>query len=962
MGRGPDPRGERIVGRDAELARIGEFVAAAEDRDAPITLLVVGEAGSGKSTLLEAAAKEAAALGRRVLSCAGHEGERELVFAGLHQLLMPLLPEARELSGPQRDALLGAFGLVGAGGGGEQGRPDRLLINLAVLTLVAEAAYRQPVLIVVDDLQWLDASSLDAISFLARRTTGEPVTVLAGVRADYGGDPFGADSARLAVAPLTDAAAGHLLDAQPCPPRGRLRAQILRQAAGNPLALVELARATADSPELIHYEVPGVLPLTDRLEGVFAHRVAGLPQATRRALLFAAAADAPDTPAALLAASAFEGVPASGGPMLPRVPADGAPAGPDHGTNPWPAAEEAGLIRLADGHLTFRHPLMRSAVYRAAPFAARREAHLALAAALSGDPERRAWHMAAATLTPDERIAQALVDTADRARARGGYRVAAAALERAAELSPGPRARARRLLDASGLAVRAGEPYQVERLTARVVAATDDPALLTEAALRTGWALAATTRQKAALVHLLPLAGSLAATDPAAALDAVGHAAAVIHGTGDETYRHAALDLLARLPADVGEDATHAWARACCDPLGDRSGHLERLERASATTGHGPDRLTLLGATAWLLDLAPAAVRLLTAVQDRLQRVTRAGSHAGLGQVLSLVLFETGAWDAASTAAEDARRVAAEHGLDMAGRTATCVSAALLALRGDTEPARRLADRAMAGVDPVESRALDVRVRTVRAAVAAVEGNHPLEYELLRGLFTQGPEPRPTHYHASCYGVGDLAAAALRVGKARECAAVVASVERWAGDRPSPRLAALVSRARALLAPENEAERYFREALAEPEGAQWPLERALVLLEFGEWLRRRRRTGEARQELTRALTVLERLGARPWADRATAELRACGVRVGGDRAAGPDRLTAQQLQIARLAATGLTNRQIGERLLLSARTVGFHLYQVFPKLGVTTRAQLRDALDELENPRQTGERDARYGP
>ncbi|MET8564551.1 AAA family ATPase [Streptomyces flaveolus] len=955
---GPDTGDDvpRIVGRDAELTRIRRFLAASEDRDAPVALLIAGDAGSGKSTLLDAAARGAAARGRRVLRCAGHEGEQELIFAGLHQLLQPLLPHVRELPGPQRDALLGAFGLTGAA---QSRADDRLMVNLAVLTLLSEAAYRQPVLVVVDDLQWLDACSLDAISFLARRIAGEPVTVLAGTRGGFVGEPFGPECVRMDVPPLSDVDAERLLDAQPHPPRGSLRAQILLQSAGNPLALVELTRATAGSrpPSLVG--APDPLPLTARLEGVFAERMAGLPPSTRRALLFAAAADAPGMPAARLAALADPWRAGTAQPCAGEHDPGAGPAADDAVAaartgvpDVWGAAEEAGLVRVTDGRVAFRHPLMRSAVYRTATFAARREVHLALAEALADDPDRRAWHMAAATLVPDESIARTLADTADRARRRGGYRVAATALERAAELSPDARRRARRLLEASELAVRAGDPYWVKRLTAGAVAATDDPALLTEAALRTGWALAATARQKAALSHLLPLARSLVGTDPMAALDAIGHAAAVIHDTGDETYRGEVLDLLARLPADVGDESTQAWARACCDPFGDRRAQVELLERVAEAPGPGPDRLTALGATAWILDRTASAVRLLSAARDQMHRVTVTGSHAVLGHTLALAQFESGDWDGASMSAEDTRRVAGEHGLDMAGRTAGYVGAAVLVLRGDARRARDLIDRVVVGAQPAVSRALDVRVRTVRAAVAAVEGNHPLEYELLRGLFTAGPDPRPTHYHLSYYGIGDLVAAAVRVGKADEAAPVLEAVERRLAGRMTPRLALLVSRARALLAPGRAAEEYFRAATADPAGEQWPFERALLLLDFGEWLRRRRRTGEARTELSRALAVFERLGARPRAARATAELQACGVSVRGEQTAGQGvgQLTAQQLQIARLAATGLTNRQIGERLLLSARTVGFHLYQVFPKLGVSTRAQLRDALDRLENP------------
>ncbi|MGX1364858.1 DNA-binding CsgD family transcriptional regulator [Streptomyces canus] len=911
-----------IIGREAELSRLRAFLAPAR-REGPPTLAVLGEAGSGKSALLEAAAEDASERGFRVLRCSGHEGERELVFAGLHQLLEPVFAGVGDLPAAQRHALLSAFGFGETDRRPDQDRPERLLINLAVLTLLSDVAVRQPVLLLVDDAQWLDACSLDALAFVARRLPGEPVVLLLGVRGDAAPRQFGQDVVRLPVRPLDAKAAERLLDSQPRPPQRQLKEHILRQAAGNPLALVELARATAGSSPISLTGPADALPLTARLEGVFAKRLQELPEDTRRALLFAAAADAPDVPAALLAASASA--------------AD---------VNAWSVAEDAGLVSLESGRVAFRHPLMRSAVYGSASFAARRKVHLSLAEVLSGDPDRRAWHMAAATLVPDEAIAGALEETAGRARRRGGYRVAAAALERAAELSPEGKQRARRLLDAIELAMNAGEPLWVEKLAGGVISTTDDEAMLMSAKLWTGWALAATTRQKAALSHLLPLAEDVLEDDPITALTAVGHAAFVVYSTGDDTYRQKMQALLARIPSDAGRDFDQAWTRASCDPFGDRKTALELLRNCLADPSLHVDQLTILGGAAWVLDETATAVRILGTAAEHLQAATTVGSNATLGQGLALAQFEAGAWEAAWATAEESRRIAAENGLEMAGRSAMFVGAALLALKGEAADARKLIDQAVAGVDPAESRALGARARWVRAMVAGVEGNHPLEYELLRGLFTVGPDPQPVHYHASYYGIGDLAAAAVRVGKQDDAAEVLDAVRRQLEGGMSARLLLLVRRAGAVLADGEKAEDLFGAALRDPAGETWPFERAVVLLEYGQWLRRKRRTSEARSELARALTVFEQLGARPYVERAAAELRACGVSVRGDDVAsrGIERLTPQQLQIARLAATGLTNRQIGERLLLSARTIGFHLYQTYPKLGITNRAQLRDAL------------------
>ncbi|MFH9090741.1 ATP-binding protein [Streptomyces sp. NPDC017673] len=921
-----------IIGREPEISRLlrGLFPERAEEAGA---LLLVGESGMGKTALLHAVTAEAGRRGTSVLRCAGSQAERTLAYGALHQLLRPALDHLPQLPAPQRAALSQALGMghAPARTAGAEAGDDRLLVGLASLNLLLAAATHPPVTVVVDDAQWLDDASLETLLFVARRTAGEPVGLLAAVRGDGASGPSWSDFEPVPVGPLSGEAAGRLLDAQPVVPRGRVRGQVLRLAAGNPLAVVELARDAAERGSPGWDTAMGAgFSLPARLEKVFAERLDGLPEATRRVLLFAAAADGPDMRAALTAAAS--------------VPGGGAEA--------WAAAEDARLVRLAGGRVEFRHPLLRAVVYGAASFAERRAVHLRLADELAEDPDRRAWHLAAASLAPDESVADALVETADRARRRGGYRVAAAALERAAQLSERGRARARRLLDACDLAAYAGEPWWVEALTGEVAAATDDAGMLAEAALRRGWALAATGRQKAALSHLLPLAADMMDASPVTALDALSHSAVALYCSGDGAFRRQAQGLLARIPGDVGSACEQMWARASCDPFGDRGGLPAALERAEAEADGVPGQLSVLGAAAWMLDETASGVRLLSAAMERLRTETTTAANAMVGQALALAQFDAGAWEAACESAEDAQRVAGENRLEAAAWVAVYVSAMVMALRG--EDARGLMARAVQGLDMSESRALGVRMAVVRAAVAAAEGDHALEFELLRGLFTAGPDPRPVHYHCSLYGVGDLAAAAVRVGRPEEAVAAVDAVERWVGGGISPRLRLIVGRARALLCEGEEAEGLFRTVVGDPVGEQWPFERAVVSLEFGEWLRRRRRMSEARAELARALSVFERLKAHPWVERTTGELRACGVPV-RDAEGSPgsvDRLTPQQLQIARLAAAGLTNRQIGERLLLSARTVGFHLYQVFPKLGVSSRTQLHDALSRAEEPRE----------
>ncbi|HWO63247.1 MAG TPA: AAA family ATPase, partial [Umezawaea sp.] len=444
-----------VTGREAVTASVLALTSG--------VLVVAGEPGAGTSTLLDLAADTAA--DRRVLRATGSRGEATLPFSGLHQLLRPVLDQVDGLPERQRSALLGAIGL-----GGDGGAPDRLIIGVAVLSLLSELSERVPVLVVVDDARWLDEGSRDVLAFVARRIGDEPLAVLVGARDDteFPGFPL------VALGPLDPLAAAALLDAQPAPPTGALRVRVLAQAAGNPLALVELARAGCADDE--------ILPLTDRLERVYAADLDRLPAATRAALLLVAA----DTADLVAHARA----------------ADLAPA------------EEAGLVRLTGGRVRFRHPLVRSAIYHSAPLAARAEAHRVLADLLAAEPDRRAWHLAAAATAPDETVAAALEATASRAQHRGGHAAAAGALERAAELSPGPDDRARRLVLAAGAAVYTGQALWVEQLATAATDLTDDPFLAATAALRLGQVLTLTSRHGQAMALLMRAADEPSLTGP----------------------------------------------------------------------------------------------------------------------------------------------------------------------------------------------------------------------------------------------------------------------------------------------------------------------------------------------------------------------------------------------------------------------------------------------------------------
>lgn len=915
-------RSREILGRDRAVARIAQLIDDA-DGSGPKVLVLTGEPGAGKSTLMEWAASQAMARGRRVLRVRGCEGEQDLGLAGMHQLLRPVLTGIDRLPSRQRDALHCAFGANDSDG---SQAPDPLMIRVGVLTLLSDAATERPLVIVVDDAQWLDVGSLDVLAFVARRLEGERVAMVLAARDEAVPARFDRDFPQLTAGPLDRAAAGILLDRQPHPPRGRVRSQILQQAAGNPLALIELTRAFAKDPGSrgIGSIDSLALPLTARLERLFAADLPTLPHATRRVLLLAAAAGTARLSDVLRAAPDLDGPEA------------------------WQPAEQAGLVRVEGGHVRLCHPLVRSAVYQAASFGERREAHLALAAALADEPDRRAWHLAAAALGPDEQVAGALAQSAERFRRRGGYAAAATALERAAELTPEPEQRARRLLAAAASAMYAGSPQWVGEIAARVDSLTDDAQLLAEASLRGGWSLAVTLRHDDSLAFLLPVAESMATKAPALALDALGTASTPAYNSGDPFYR-TELERISGLMAPQPNRSDCLWTLAVCRPFADREEVLKSLTHAVDTLQDASlSDFVMLGAVAWILDETDLTVRLLGQAMEHLRRAATAGANATVAQAYALALFESGAWTAARSAADDAFWMATEAGADNVTVGSPILQATLRAAGGDHAAARAQANDAVRGIDLRKSRSLYVRYRHALGMAALAEGDYNAAYEQLRRVFTQDFHPAPVHYHASYYYLADLAAAAVRAGRADDARAVLRAAEKTLGMSRSARLDAIVHRASALLSGPDDAEAHFRAAITGSANVRWPFEYALAHLDFGEWLRRHRRAAEARPLLSTALEIFERLDARPWTERTTAELRAAGVAVADS--AAPEAvadLTPQELQIAQLAAEGLTNRDIGARLYLSPRTIGFHLHKIFPKLGITGRAQLRDALGHM---------------
>ena len=421
---------ETLYGREDELRIVGRLVGGMA-RGAGSALVISGEAGIGKSELAAAAARQAAQAGARVLSATGIQVEGGLPFAGLHQLLRPVLPLADRLPARQRVALLSAFGMADADPGGP------FLIGLAALELISDAGARSPVLLIADDAQWLDEPSCAVLGFVGRRLAAEPAALLIAVRDGFP-NPFGdAGLPRLPLTGLDDPSAAALLDAAAPALVPALRDRLLTEAAGNPLALVELPKSVRTGPPAPSGLSPSLLPLTARLERAFAAQQSRLPDTTRALLLAAAADDANALPELLAAASALTGAPVSADELLPAI--------------------AVGLVEIDETGLRFRHPLMRSAVYQAASASQRRAAHGALAGLLAGRPDRRAWHQAAAALGPDEQVAADLEAAAVRAMDRGAITMAIDAYQRAAQLSEDTPTRGRRLLAAAQSAFDSGD-------------------------------------------------------------------------------------------------------------------------------------------------------------------------------------------------------------------------------------------------------------------------------------------------------------------------------------------------------------------------------------------------------------------------------------------------------------------------------------------------------------------------
>jgi DNA-binding CsgD family transcriptional regulator len=876
-------------------------------------LVVHGDPGIGKSRLLSEAERTARERGMAVLSTTGVQSEADLPFAGLHQLLRPVRRRASELREVQRGALDAAFGLS------QEAPPERFRIAMAVLDLLSDAAADAPLLVVVDDAHWLDRPTADVLAFVARRIESDPIVVLVAIRDGYPSALGEAGLPEHRVVALDDTTAEALLDGSAPDIPATMRARVLREAAGNPLAILELP-AVVGSREDEQWPAGGV-PLTDRLERAFADRVSCLADATRLLLLVAALSEEDRLDEILAASAAVAGT---------AVDLD--VAGP---------AVEAGIVSADLQTIRFRHPLIRSAIAQSAGLGDRRRVHEALAGVLRDQPDRRAWHRAALLSGEHEEIALELEEAAARARRRGAVAVAIAALRRAAELGE-PSSRGRRLLAAAGLAVEVGRRDLVVPLLGEVTPL--DLGELDRA--RVTWV------EESALMR--PLDGARFASLIAAAERAGAAGDRDLHvdllwlvasrawwvDPGPEV-RRALIGAADRLggadAADPRVVAVHAYA----DPLGHAAGALARLRRAAGDLRLDADAARFFGPAALVVGAFDLGYDFLEAAVDGLRTEGRLGPLPRLLMLQACTAARIGDWDVALTAADEARRLAEELADPQAAAAADTASSLVAAMRGDAQTAELLAARAETVAEPVGANITMAFAQFGKVLAALAAGRHGDAYASAERLF----DPADSAYHPviSSWLIADLAEAASHLDRLEAGRARVAQVEARVGSRPGTWIALGLSHARALIADPAQAGHRFEEALA-LDLARWPFQRARIQLAYGRWLRRQRRVAESRAVLRAARDTFDALGCAPWGEQARRELRASGERSRRRVPEARDQLTAQELQIARLAAQGLSNREIGQRLFLSHRTISTHLYRAFPKLGITSRAELATAL------------------
>jgi DNA-binding CsgD family transcriptional regulator len=913
-----------LLDRAVETDALAGVLAAVRDGLSGV-LVLRGEAGVGKTALLDWAAGQAGDM--QVARVAGAEAEMDMGFAGLHQLLVPFLGGLEGLPAPQRQALGSAFGLVAGP------PPDRFLVGLAALTLLTDAAAARPVLCLIDDAQWLNRVSIEVLGFVARRLYADGVGMVFAAREMEEQALVLAGLPELTVGGLGEEAAHELLATSAGAQVDRqVSWRIAADTAGNPLALVELAA------ELTTAELSGAEPLDwplrfgGRLEELYESRVRALPGSTQTLLLLAAA-DPTGEPALIWNAARNLGVDPEAG-------------------------EAAGVERLVswEPRVRFRHPLIRSAAYYAALAAARRGAHQALAAVTDPevDPDRRAWHLAEAAAGPDEQVAAELERSADRARGRGGWGSGAAFLERAAALTPDEDHRARRMLAAAENRLAAGEAPAARALLGLVAPRPADVLSRARARRLEGLSLYAAGQMPEATSVLLDAARMLQPSETRLARDTLLGAFTAAQFSGQPgagmaeflrtvqlvpkvaDSRATVVDLLLDGFAAVGERRYAAGAallRRAIEPLAtgqpipdDALPHIMAVVQAAGLLYDDLARYQM--EKRWVAELRDrgAIAALVTA----------------LGTQLSVQVQEGRFADAEATLAEG-RALSEATGYRAILGPFAWQELWALARQGREADARPLAARLLrefAGRDRYE-------VLRVQGALAMLElglGNYAAA---LRHTL----EALPRQNVLAFAPFADVVEAGTRCGERETATAALEAFTPWALASETDLALGLLARSRGLLADDDHAEAEYRLAIDHLQRCRLVPELARAHQVYGEWLRRQRRRRDARDQLRYAFEMFDEMGMTAFAGRARAELRATGERARPRSLGTPEVLTAQEAQIARLAAERLSNREIAGQLFISDRTVEYHLHKVFRKLGVTSRIQLaRTFSDHKQTP------------
>ncbi|SFC76277.1 regulatory protein, luxR family [Nocardioides terrae] len=909
----------RLVGRRDERASLDDLLVDLHSGRSA-ACVIRGEAGIGKSVLLD----YVVAQGRRatVSRAQGIEADIELAYASLHQLCAPFMSGIYDLPDPQRDALQVAFGMAAGD------PPDRFLVGLAVLTLLTRASETRPVLLVVDDAQWLDRVSLLTLEFVARRLLAEAVAMVFGVREPEGASVLvGLPEIRVqgldagAAAELLDAAVDGLLEE-------KVRDRLVAETHGNPLALLELCRGRSAAELAYGLDAVETATMSSRIEQDFVRRLNALPDHTRTLLLIAAAEPLGDPRLMLRAAD------------LLQITPDAAPA------------TAAGLIELGET-LRFRHPLARSAVYRQAAPEERRAVHRSLATATDPvtDPDRRAWHAAQACDGPDEDVATGLERAADRARQRGGMSAEAVLLERAAELTPDPWLRGTRALAAASAYFSAASPdratelaslaelspltaldrARLDRLRARILFARSRSDEAAPLLLQAAQALAAEGSPLARETFLEAISATVFAGrvhGPAGARAA----AVAARSAGTKPSASAAsdqlLDGVATLLADGHEAGVPALQRAF-EPF--VTEELTSREETMRWLLHVPVAIESFIHHAWDL---PA----WDALSSRAVRLAR---DTGALSVLPPALIYAGGVEihhgdfaAAARMIDEANAIAAAT-----GNAPHAYAALVLAgWRGDEEAAMDVIRPALANA----SERGEVSLLGVTGYIRAVLYNGLAQYETALEAARAGVEH--DGYNFTGLPLVEHIEAAVRCGELDQAQQSLhrlidltsAATSGWAGGASA--------RSRALLASDDDADQLYRTALAEFARDRVMVEVARTHLLYGEWLRRSRRRSDAREQLRTAHDMFDAMGATGFAERARRELHATGEHVRARTIEVATALTPQEAQIAALAAGGMTNPKIGAELFLSPHTVEWHLRKVYSKLGISSRRQLPSAL------------------